>query len=477
MRGEFAVPCRLRNSIRGTLRFRFSPGAHYLSTYFYRERYLFPHRAQARAFPFGEPCIAVTATEGSASESSKMAQPDQLLNSSLFSRLDSPLDWPFDSPLFLAPWPLARKIIWLKMLERCFDLVDKSYLLDLLNRPRLSNSVRDQTRTLNGLPTRKGLPMVIQGSKIGAQHDTGAERGNFIAHDLACKLKLQIRTGKSDCKTFSMANGKVVRAIGRARALCAFAKEPCSRMKCWFYVFKDLASPLIMGAQFLKTTETMSKHVDRLEDCASLGSTIPKVNLIGSTEQSKRRLAAFIDGRYTHVNADSGSHLDLMSPTYVKMHGYKIDRRTECRKRVRLADNTVAQTIGQTSATITLQDGSSYSKLFDILPQLTSEVLLGETTLEEIGAFTAHENSFVDVFAGERFLELSGLWLLGKVDEFLVHHVRRRLRKTPPQQPRKLPLFLKGNVESVANLDLFSIARETARRRYDRTPTCTRLGS
>ena len=80
--------------------------------------------------------------------------------------------------------------------------------------------------------------MVIQGREIGAQHDTGAERGNFIAHDLACKLKLQIRTGKSDCKSFSMANGKVVRAIGRAKALCAFAKEPCSRMKCWFYVFK-----------------------------------------------------------------------------------------------------------------------------------------------------------------------------------------------------------------------------------------------
>ncbi|KAK3178106.1 hypothetical protein OEA41_000239 [Lepraria neglecta] len=130
----------------------------------------------------------------------------------------------------------------------------------------------------------------------------------------------------------------------------------------------DLASPLIMGAQFLKTTETMSKYVDRLEDCASWGPIIPKVNLIGSTEQSKWRLAVFINRRYTHVNADSGSHLDLMSSTYAKMHGYKIDRRTECRKRVRLADNTVAETIGQTSATITLQDGSSYSKLFDILP-------------------------------------------------------------------------------------------------------------
>ena len=356
-------------------------------------------------------------------------------------------------------------------------LTESNLLDSALNRLRLSNSVRDQTRTLNGLPTRKGLPMVIQGREIGAQHDTGAERGNFIAHDLSCKLKLRIRTGKSDCKLFSMGNGKVVRAIGRARALCAFAKEPCSRMKCWFYVFKDLASPLIMGAQFLKTTETMSKYVDRLEDCASWGPIIPNVNLIGSTEQSKRRLAAFIDGRYTHVNADSGSHLDLMSSTYVKMHGYRIDRRTECRKRVRLADNTVAETIGQTSATITLQDGSSYSKLFDILPQLTSEVLLGETTLEEIGAFTAHENSFVDVFADERFLELSVLGYLGKVNEFLVHHVRLRRRKTPAQQHCKLPLFQKSKVESVANPDLFSIARETARQCYDRKPTCTRLGS
>ena len=111
--------------------------------------------------------------------------------------------------------------------------------------------------------------MIIQGREIRAQHETGAERGRFIAHDLGCEFKLQIRTGKSNCKSFSMGNGKFVRAIGRARALCAFTKKSCSRMKCWFYLFKDLASPLIMGAQFLKTTETMPKYVDRLEDCTS----------------------------------------------------------------------------------------------------------------------------------------------------------------------------------------------------------------
>ena len=84
------------------------------------------------------------------------------------------------------------------------------------------------------------------------------------------------------------------------------------------------------------------------------GPIIPKVNLIGSSQQTKRRVAALIRGRYTHINADSGTHLDLMPSTYVKMHGYKIDRRTECRKRVRFADNTVPEMTGQTSATIKL---------------------------------------------------------------------------------------------------------------------------
>ena len=301
----------------------------------------------------------------------------------------------------------------------------------------LVNGIHQGRTSIVSIP--KELPMIIGGREIKGQHDSGAERGNFIDSDLASKLNLRLRTEKGDCKRFSMGNGKIVKALGRVRAVCAFAKEAQTKMKCWFYVFDELASPLIMGSHFLEKTRTLSDHVHRLEDCIPKPGVVPMVNLIGSTQDAKRRFTAYIDHRYTLINADSGSDLDLMSSKYVRAHGYRLDRRRRCRKRVRFADNTMAETIGQAHATLTLEDGSMYSKTFDVLPKLTSDVLLGQFTLEEIKAFQIHRSSFVDVFAGERHLELSVLGYLGKVNEFLACKLRRlRRRRSLRQNQGKL---------------------------------------
>ena len=297
----------------------------------------------------------------------------------------------------------------------------------------------------NMVPTRKELPMIIGGKEIKAQHDSGAERGNFMDCDLASQLNLRLRNEKGDCKRFSMGNGKIVKALGRVKAVCAFAKEAQTKMKCWFYVFDELASPLIMGSQFLEKTITLSDHVHRLEESIPNPGIVPMVNLIGSTLHAKRRFTARIDHRYTLINADSGSDLDLMSSKYARAHGYRLDRRRRCRKRVRFADNTIAETIGQVQATLTLEDGSMYPKIFDVLPSLTSEVLLGQFTLEEISVFRFHRDSFVDVFAGERHLELSVLEYLGKVNEFLACKLKRghRKRSQTPKQGKLLQYHLK----------------------------------
>ena len=75
--------------------------------------------------------------------------------------------------------------------------------------------------------------MIVNCREIGdARHATGAERGNFIDKTLADSLNLQIQLGKSGCKSFSLGNGKVVRSIGKVKAMCAFAKETQTRVKC-----------------------------------------------------------------------------------------------------------------------------------------------------------------------------------------------------------------------------------------------------
>ena len=319
-------------------------------------------------------------------------------------------------------------------------------------RDALGGDSQEPSR-LQRSPTRKYLPIILQRKTIGAQHDTGAEGSNLMTSKLAEDLKLQVRTKESDRKSFSMGTGKVRRAIGRVRAWCAFAKEPGTKMKRWFNVLPKLGSPLIMGSQFLRDTKTMSHFTHRLEDQFPCTPFAPMVNLISSTQQAKRRLVAFIDDRQTYINADSGSHLDLMSSAYIKKYGYKLDRRRECRKRLQLADTTAAETIGQVEAELTLNDGSTYLKTFDVLPGLMSDVLIGEDTLADLKIFTEHESSFIDVLGGERHFELSILSSLGCLNGFLVRKLNLSNRRSQAEYQCELSL----NLSPVFGTDINSL--------------------
>ena len=312
---------------------------------------------------------------------------------------------------------------------------------------------------LESSPTRKYLPMILKGKTIGAQHDTGAEDHNFMTSKLAEDLQLRVRTKESDRKSFSMGTGKVQRAIGRVRAPCAFAKETGTKVKLWFYILPRLTSQLIMGSQFLRDTQTMSHFTHRLEDLLPCTPCVPMVNLISPTQQAKRRLVASIDGRQTYINADTGSHLDLMSAAYRKKYGYKLDRRRECRKRLLLADATAAETIGQVRAEVTLHDGSTYLKTFDVLPGLISEVLIGEDTLAELKIFAEHESSFMDVWGGERHFELSILKHLGFLNEFLVRKLSLSNRRSQTEYQCELSLGLSPVFGTDVNL-LVSLAKQ-----------------
>ena len=279
--------------------------------------------------------------------------------------------------------------------------------------------------------------MVIKGKRIEAQHDTGAERGNFMPLELARGLKLSVTRKKSDRKYFAMGNGKIVRALGRVKAACAFACETSRKPKTWFYVFEQLAAPLIMGAEFLSVTKTISTYTDRLAERLSCGSIIPVVNLIGSTQRAKRRFLALINGRQTCIDADSGSDLDLMAPAYVKEHGLQINRRRDCRKRVQFADTSIGETIGQVEATMTLSDGRAHTRLFDVLPGLKSDVVLGTATLAETEVFTAYEDCFTEVLAGERHFKLNILSYLDKVNNFLARSIRVGASESRTPQQRE----------------------------------------
>jgi len=271
------------------------------------------------------------------------------------------------------------------------------------------------------LYVKKVLPITINGIMVQGRHDTGAE-GNFISKDDASRLGLRVRENASECQPFSMANGKLVHSIGKARAWVTFANEPETRIKCWFNVLPKLTASPIMGSKFIKVTQTLSKYKHRLQACKPITGILPSVNLIGSITLAKSRFFCLVDGRPTYVNADSASDLDLMSSAYVRAHRYRLDRRLQVCKYIQLADGTITQTIGQVTAVVKLKDGHGHKRTFDVLPGLTSSDLFGDEFLEQIDAFGSYEDSFEDILVGHRHRELSVLTSLGSVNGYLRRH-------------------------------------------------------
>ena len=135
---------------------------------------------------------------------------------------------------------------------------------------------------------------------------------------------------------------------------------------------------------------------------------------MSSSNLVKRRLHCTVDGREEDVNADSGADLDFMSYEYARSHHYDVD--AGVKKRIEMGDRSTADTIGQTSATITLHDGTVWKRVFNVLPDLTSDIVLSDESLETMEIWTRHEASFIDIFTDQaRNLELNILVYLGEV--------------------------------------------------------------
>ncbi|OCL01211.1 hypothetical protein AOQ84DRAFT_357989 [Glonium stellatum] len=123
-----------------------------------------------------------------------------------------------------------------------------------------------KARIIPKASTRKGLPITFEmgGSQatVMSSPDSGSEE-NAISQELALKLGLKIE--KYEERAFRMANGKVVRCCGRTISACGFGTEShlgYLSLLCRFYVFKTLASPLIMcmGFPFTATVASSPGH-------------------------------------------------------------------------------------------------------------------------------------------------------------------------------------------------------------------------
>lgn len=173
-----------------------------------------------------------------------------------------------------------------------------------------------------------------------------------------------------------IASGNYARCCGITRAWCRFGKtydtEP-DEFHCTFYVFRRLASPLIMCRSFLLSTKTLTTFLQRL---VRIQAFIPVVPIIGALGETEDRLLCSVDGHDVEALPDSGADVDVMSLRYADSHGLVINPSDFW---VMFADRTVRRVLGTVTAQLTVGHGakkvvSSVTKSMDTIESTQSSI-------------------------------------------------------------------------------------------------------
>ncbi|KAL5351456.1 hypothetical protein ACLOAV_003315 [Pseudogymnoascus australis] len=220
-------------------------------------------------------------------------------------------------------------------------------LSDRHNEGDLRRRGNPYASSLNAKPRenrRKVLRVQIKDKDHLACPDSGSEK-NIISKACAVEHGFRIRHRKSkDIKQFEVGNGDIVWSIGRVFETVGLPGSPLWKKKRWFHVLENCPVPVVMGMEFLRKAEILTKYKDLLENCSVEMSNISSLLWIGSP---RNRLRCTIDGRRLEVVPDTGSDYNLMSLACAQREGFRVDRRAEARTQIVVGNGEVIETLGQ----------------------------------------------------------------------------------------------------------------------------------
>ncbi|KAI1402247.1 hypothetical protein F4819DRAFT_455526 [Hypoxylon fuscum] len=293
-------------------------------------------------------------------------------------------------------------------------------------------------RSVLRVQRRKVLPILFEKDgmpfSILACPDTGSD-DNIISLEMARCLGLPIEPYQPTDGYFCMANGRAIRSVGIMITNCSFGTgTPCEELQCVFHVFSTLAVPLIMGLQFLELTETWTRHRDRLVEEATPTVQVPRVCSVGGPKKS---LACDLDGYASLANVDTGSDLDFVSEAYARARGFHIE---ESSILVMFADGSTGLTCGviRTAFAVRATGDVKGESLIDIdffvLAGLSSDVLIGQDTIEKLNIFTVYSDSFVPSIPRSGEPDINIIRYIGKMERKLkkkLHKMRNHQAEVP----------------------------------------------
>ncbi|KAH6718364.1 hypothetical protein BKA61DRAFT_670787 [Leptodontidium sp. MPI-SDFR-AT-0119] len=267
-------------------------------------------------------------------------------------------------------------------------------------------------------PTAQHLPIYIHDYLVNACADSGSQV-NCITEDYAKHLGATV---KRNCR-FPNA-GSVILTIN-------------------FIVFPQLVSRVILGFEFLDSTQTLSKHRHRLKDIEADAGDATRVEfpLVRSVRKKGGVTASvqyWLNGNPIHSLPDTGADLNLMSEKFAASlvshsagsAGEYIDHLETTT--IQFADCSIITTSGTIRLTVSFPRTSSMParcvpansriiETFHIVPDLEENVILCETLLATVDAFNQHRGNFVSS-KRSRFSRISvGKEKKGKERKTVVH--------------------------------------------------------
>ncbi|KAH6860513.1 hypothetical protein B0T12DRAFT_136344 [Alternaria alternata] len=280
---------------------------------------------------------------------------------------------------------------------------------------------------------RLGLPITLHNHDVPATvlacADTGADV-NIMSDEVARILGYSKYDALVEKKQLTLANGKIVEAIGRIESACSFGTEigSSATMTCIFYVLLKVATPLIMGVEFLEQTETMTKHRERLIRVQRPALQALSISSLG---KPKRLLRCELNFEETLATPDTGSDLDLMTPSFASSRGLEVYPAEEM---VELADGSILTTTGFVRANLSIDPlnllgfgenaemrmlGNSAIIDFFLLEDLAHDLIVGDESLEELNVFQDLQWALTPVSYDSHLSELNAIRHLGTVDRVI----------------------------------------------------------
>jgi curved DNA-binding protein CbpA len=249
-----------------------------------------------------------------------------------------------------------------------------------------------------------GVSGYIGRHKVTALADTGAAQ-NCIRRQHALDLNLKVRNLELDePQSFVMGHGKHIQVIGAVDCNWKFATDS-ERVYITLYVIPDCIFKIILGADFLFDTETMTGKRHRLSPMKASRSAL-KIPIVGLCGTPVRCLRGTLNSIECSALPDSGAEPNLIAYDYAEARGWLLEmyEGPESCQLLQFADGSTETVSGRLRlqwnfltglGPVTSNKRPYYE--FDVLHGCPFDVMLGCTFLDDTEAFVKHMGSMHEI--------------------------------------------------------------------------------